>query len=1136
VKIKQESDSGAALIIVLAFVVLLTGLVVAYFSRTVTDRQVAQGSFNQTKTDQLAMSATDLIITDLKQEIVNGSTSPAPVVQGVALYYPSPTASPNMVPTRSGTPGPGATPIPNLVRRSVRADPIPAPGVISRASAINSTSDVSANGRSVTAARWNKHYFVPRLDPSSTATDTTPVTSFTSPDWVLVTSTGPGVLTAPTTSVIGRYAYAVYDEGGLFDVNAAGYPSSSTTVQSGRKGSVAFADLSALPTSTAVPTPTLPPPQVDNIVGWRNYASAKPAGDFSNNFTFDATSALNYFNYIVSNSDGFLKTSLNIWNGRTDQSFLNRQEFLNFRSSLGFSQNVLQYLGTFSRELNSPSFKPPTPSPTNPDLLTIRVTNDFDRFDTTRSVVGEPLVKTRFPLNRLAWITYKGPSATRTIPPPFPPPPTTDPDYDMWQLVNTYGISPTFLSQGTADNIQSCFGLSFNGSFAYFWTYDHGGTPNGSNATTRILRLDEIADTREPDFFELLQAAILDGSLGQNTGGGVTGGSQVFPDIHMDQKTHHILSIGAAILDQADPDSIPTRVQYKHVGTSWIAYGVESLPYITQMYPIAGRSPNDLTNKTWATYLVFQLWNPHQNMPSTPTVRLRLDGAVGTFRGGNGEIWDSTNNVNIVTNQSVTISSSNLFSVPMPLTASNTIGAGSAPGVFAVLAAPTPSPFPLPAGSIVGFRLAEFPASTPPPSTTGTSHLMIQVGATGKDPNPPHKIISRPFNATMEVDAGGGTWVPYNRFVGIDDATSWVASATLDVRDSLVRTTTVPAFFASTWTQAPPFSLMKADPRATRFGIFQMDSNPTTGSRVSSPLWPSGSSTVPNGYGGAVGTTVEHVPLRFASLPYFPATLCINTSAATSTRTSYADNDGIIRPADAAYPDPTKTGTTGSSTPFYTTPRDYQPIMLNRPFRSVGELGYAFRDLPWKSLDLFTEKSADAGLLDVFSINDETSMVAGRVSLNTQQVVGLKAILSGSIFDELDSANNVATNGTGATTALTMSATIPTESSASPFQNKSEVFTRAGLATTILPLPTTSQDNQTAKPRREVVPRTLSSAVQTRTWNLMIDVIAQSGRYPPGETSLAKFVVEGEQRYWVHVAIDRFTGEVIDRQVEVVKE
>jgi hypothetical protein len=35
----------------------------------------------------------------------------------------------------------------------------------------------------------------------------------------------------------------------------------------------------------------------------------------------------------------------------------------------------------------------------------------------------------------------------------------------------------------------------------------------------------------------------------------------------------------------------------------------------------------------------------------------------------------------------------------------------------------------------------------------------------------------------------------------------------------------------------------------------------------------------------------------------------------------------------------------------------------------------------------------------------------------------------------------------------------------------------------------------------------------------MIDVIAQGGRYPPNANSLAGFFVEGEQHYWVHVAI-----------------
>jgi hypothetical protein len=74
------------------------------------------------------------------------------------------------------------------------------------------------------------------------------------------------------------------------------------------------------------------------------------------------------------------------------------------------------------------------------------------------------------------------------------------------------------------------------------------------------------------------------------------------------------------------------------------------------------------------------------------------------------------------------------------------------------------------------------------------------------------------------------------------------------------------------------------------------------------------------------------------------------------------------------------------------------------------------------------------------------------------------------------------------------------------------------------------------KTQRESIARALSETVQTRTWNLLIDVIAQSGHYPPNAASFANFVVEGEKHYWVHVAIDRFTGQVIDRQVEVVTE
>src|SRR5207248_11327882 len=104
-------EPAFALIVVLALLVLLAGLTLAYFSRVTGDRQVAHSSFNQAKVDQLAASAMDSIIGDLRQEIINGSTATT-LSNGTTLYTPTSTA--NMLPTRSPTPAVGATPaIPN---------------------------------------------------------------------------------------------------------------------------------------------------------------------------------------------------------------------------------------------------------------------------------------------------------------------------------------------------------------------------------------------------------------------------------------------------------------------------------------------------------------------------------------------------------------------------------------------------------------------------------------------------------------------------------------------------------------------------------------------------------------------------------------------------------------------------------------------------------------------------------------------------------------------------------------------------------------------------------------------------------------------------------------------------------------
>jgi hypothetical protein len=63
---------------------------------------------------------------------------------------------------------------------------------------------------------------------------------------------------------------------------------------------------------------------------------------------------------------------------------------------------------------------------------------------------------------------------------------------------------------------------------------------------------------------------------------------------------------------------------------------------------------------------------------------------------------------------------------------------------------------------------------------------------------------------------------------------------------------------------------------------------------------------------------------------------------------------------------------------------------------------------------------------------------------------------------------------------------------------------------------------------KETIARALAELSQTRTWNLLIDVIAQTGRYSPDATNINqanKFTVEGEKRYWLHIALGRDLNE-----------
>jgi hypothetical protein len=217
---------------------------------------------------------------------------------------------------------------------------------------------------------------------------------------------------------------------------------------------------------------------------------------------------------------------------------------------------------------------------------------------------------------------------------------------------------------------------------------------------------------------------------------------------------------------------------------------------------------------------------------------------------------------------------------------------------------------------------------------------------------------------------------------------------------------------------------------------------------------------------------------------------------------------------------------------------------LNFPLRTVGDFGWAYSILnaannrntnaspnyvinfkdPYDSTS-----NPDPALLDFFTYNN-APVRSGIVSLNTRQAPVLAAILSQAIYQGTSSPLTQA-QATAAANTIVNDATNGTISK--PAMSRADIarLESAVIAAGTDPFTTPSQDIY------DTIARALSETTQTRTWGLLIDLVAQTGHYKPNATSLQNdFVVEGEKRYWLHIAIDRFDGSIVGQQLEEVTE
>lgn len=994
---------ASALVITLSCLVILSIIVVAFLSQATLNRQLALSSAGQTRAQVLAEAAKNTIIDDLRAEMQAGSTDLSSGTN--TLWFPITNAA--AVPFRNVP----AT-LTNLVRVSRAAEPLWTNSAYltngpTRSSQKVAASTPSINGRYIKPERWNKPFLLGAALPPA----------FSQPDWFLLTRSGPISGAEPalqalsdrsstnTSTVIGRYAYAIYDEGGLLDINVAGNKLDATN--NARRGRLHGADLGVIP-DLAKPA---------DLITWRNAVTS------TNNAWLD--SASNSF--------------LTVHPG--DQRFISRQDLIQYARQHPdvLTTNSLPYLGTFTREKNAPSFRPATVTAANPVIPAIV------RAD------GKPLMSRRFALSWLDLVRYDA-------------------------------------TANSSSDIYRKFGL-MRSSAADPWVYNHGNP-------AKISTLAEVAlQNRDPDFFEVLKAAILEGSLGKTAGNpSVASSDTAYRTAHLDANLDlQIIRIGANLIDQYDADSWPTAIQFQASSGAEVSYGIENLPYINRMFDTAFR-PSSTPTKLGCWY-EFEMWNPHQNPPGALTPGQGPQAFRITATGG--QAYASLRYTVVATGTSIDLKGSITTFTPGSSWIQFNLQSFGEPTLLASGNAACDSPPPAPDETkIAGISVGTVDVTGVAENATITWNgggALVQTDASGNFP-------------TFELQylGAGGQWTTFQKIANLRTE---VRSGGSSNANSL--------YFKNINPNRGYY--FRGDPRNVRFGGGKNGGNAPglTMRGVDGSTYPFKQDEGKFTSDGPIATNPGWTLLRTTPNPTHArlAALANNDGAAS---TSYKDFDGVLRVADGGLRDL-------ASNPLQSGDTAPRPVVLNRAFRSVGEMGYAFRDQPWKTLDLFTANSADAGLLDAFSL-DESDVVAGKVDLNTRQSKTLEALLSGAARQANAPAQTISASDVPA-----LAAQLAAFTAASPLLNKANLVTGFSPATVSSAWPA-------IKTQREAFSRALGEAGNIRTWNLLIDFIVQVGKIPTSAKSTADFVVEGEKRYWLHLAIDRYTGEIVDQQMEAVSE